>query len=203
MFSHYNYKFKSKMVTIHPGEHFTTSEDLIISTILGSCVSVVFHDPLLHIGGMNHFMLSTAGEQKSITKSNSGRYGMYAMELVINALYKNGSRKSSIVAKVFGGGSVLSSFEAGIDPKGVSANNINFAFTYLKNEGIPVLSHDTGGYNGRKIYFYPKTGKVHVSQVSRLMNRELSIEETEYAKNLRKQKQDPKVTLFRNEPEEE
>ena len=90
-----------------PGEYFVSSEDMVIMTVLGSCIAACIWDPHLNIGGMNHFMLPD-----SDGIDTSGRYGSYAMELLINEMVKAGSRREAMQAKVFGGGQVMASFTA-------------------------------------------------------------------------------------------
>jgi chemotaxis protein CheD len=160
MYKIYNNKIKSYTITILPGEYYASNKNEIIYTILGSCISVVLYDPLLKIGGMNHFMLPEEGKKsdKDFFETQSGRYGINAMELLINSLLKLGTTKSRITAKIFGGSKVLNV----INEKRISIadQNIDFAFKFMETENIPVVSSDTGGTNTRKILFYSGTGKV-------------------------------------------
>ncbi len=146
--------------TIHPGEYKVSDEDIIISTVLGSCVSVALFDPVKKQGGMNHFLLPRYGNGEVTEKSliqQEFRYGLYAMEILINSLMKMGSRKNSLIAKVFGGSEM---FEISSRVTNVGKQNREFALLYLENENIPVISSDLGGPLGRKILFFPKTGKI-------------------------------------------
>src|SRR3546814_17612612 len=89
-------------IKILPGEFQVTSEDIVLVTLLGSCVSACLRDPLAGVGGINHFMLPEA----EALGSSSARYGAYAMEVLINELLKRGARRERLEAKVFGGGTV-------------------------------------------------------------------------------------------------
>src|SRR5258706_7633906 len=105
-FFFYDAHFKNDAVKILPGEYFVYDEDLLIMTTLGSCIAACLWDRNVRIGGMNHFMLpESTGLAGSI---DSGRYGSYAMELLINELLKRGATRSTLEAKVFGGGQVIS-----------------------------------------------------------------------------------------------
>jgi len=123
---------------LHPGEFYASGADLIISTVLGSCIAVVFYDPVRRIGAMNHFMLPGTQREDGYFNTEGGKYGMYAMELAINEMLKLGARREQLRCKVFGGAHVLrggSSNEAS-----VPQNNINFAFNYLETEKITVYT---------------------------------------------------------------
>jgi chemotaxis protein CheD len=170
--------FKEPVIVIQPGEYYASEKGEIISTVLGSCVAVALFDETAKIGGMNHFMLP---EEKSnyqeFYKTRSGRYGMYAMELLINALLKLGANKFKLKAKAFGGANVLSQMPPPGKPKqkslmvneagfSVAEKNVHFALNYLKIEEIPLLNSDVGGGVGRKLFFFTDTNKVLVKKLS-------------------------------------
>ncbi|MBN2521885.1 MAG: chemotaxis protein CheD, partial [Bacteroidales bacterium] len=128
MYTSYNFSLGKNVIFLHPGEYYSSDEDIFIGTLLGSCISVVLYDPHNGIGGLNHFMLPSS-VNKEFYLSKSGKYGMYAMELLINSLMKMGVDKSDMKAKIFGGASVLRQTVPGLNS--VSKNNIDFAFEYL------------------------------------------------------------------------
>ena len=99
--------FKLEAVKILPGEFYATSDDTMIVTVLGSCVSVCLSDPQNNIRGMNHFLLPNDQSQRDSLISESARYGGYAMEVLINQMLKLGAKRNNLVAKVFGGGNVM------------------------------------------------------------------------------------------------
>ncbi len=99
--------FDSPAAKILPGEYFVTEKEMVLVTVLGSCVAACIRDTESGIGGMNHFMLPDEGGKDVV--SNSARYGTYAMEVLINHLLKSGARRNRLEAKVFGGGAVLES----------------------------------------------------------------------------------------------
>jgi len=160
----YNRRFARREVVIHPGEYFSSDEAVVISTILGSCISVALIDSTQNRGGLNHFLLPelTYNQDKSILLQKNARYGVHAMELLINQIMKMGSEKRNLTAKVFGGGSVLS---ARSNEKNVGYQNIQFIIEFLRNEKIPMIASDTGDFCGRKILFFPDTGRVLVKKL--------------------------------------
>jgi chemotaxis protein CheD len=109
MYRRFNSQLKRDMIIIQPGEFYVTKKDEIIGTVLGSCISVCLRDSEKKVGGMNHFMLPGDFRVEDIFNSQSARYGMYAMELILGEIIKLGGGREHLSAKVFGGGHVLSS----------------------------------------------------------------------------------------------
>lgn len=156
-FFFYDAHFKNDAVKILPGEYFVYDEDILIMTTLGSCIAACLWDRHARIGGMNHFMLPEGGDGNT-----SGRYGSYAMELLINELMKRGASRGSLEAKVFGGGAVI----AGMNSINVGERNTNFVMDYLRTERIPVLSKDVMDVYPRKVCFLPASGKAMVKRLA-------------------------------------
>ncbi len=157
-FFFYEAHFQSDAVKILPGEYFVYHEDLLIMTTLGSCIAVCLWDRQAKVGGMNHFMLpDNAG-----SGADSGRYGSYAMELLINELLKMGASRMTLEAKVFGGGAVLS----GMTSLNVGERNTQFVLDYLKTERIPIVSRDVLDVYPRKVCFLPHSGKAMVKRLA-------------------------------------
>ncbi len=154
-FFFYDAHFKNDAVKILPGEYFVHNEDMLIMTTLGSCIAACLYDRNAKVGGMNHFMLPDgAGE--------SGRYGSYAMELLINEMMKRGASRMTMEAKVFGGGQVVS----GMTTMNVGERNTNFVMDYLKTERIPIVSKDVLDVYPRKVCFLPGSGKAMVKRLA-------------------------------------
>ncbi|MFP3959725.1 MAG: chemotaxis protein CheD [Spirochaetaceae bacterium] len=195
MYQHYSSKFEKQIFILHPGEYYATGDPVLISTVLGSCIAVALYDPKLRFGGLNHFMLPGRLDSTNFMMSETGKYGMFAMELLINELIKMGARKERLRAKVFGGGHVLQG-EVGRDG-GVPQSNIRFAFDYLETENIPVESSDVGSTIGRKIFLDPQTFRVLLKRVTGRLIVDVEKEEEEYFERLRR-RQAPRgdVTLF-------
>ncbi len=194
MFKHSISQFEQELITIHPGEFFATRDDTIISTVLGSCVAVGLFDAEARIGGLNHFMLPGEFGKVDLIRSPNAKYGMFAMELLINDMMKLGARKCSLTAKVFGGGSVLR-FVGGGGSK-IPGNNIDFAFEYLKKEGIPIMASDVGGSEPRKIFFFAQSGKVLLKRIAGTQVDLVEREEERYIAGLQKHEPEGEVTLF-------
>jgi len=147
--------FARNAVKIMPGEFFVAREDVVISTVLGSCVAACIWDRSAQVGGMNHFMLPGADTGGDNPAAVSGRYGVFAMEQLINELIKRGARKASLEAKVFGGGAVLRNFST----INVGERNSAFVLQFLKTEGIRVVSQDLLDIYPRRVAFFPVSGR--------------------------------------------
>jgi chemotaxis protein CheD len=159
-FFYYDTHFANEAVKVLPGEHFVHDEDLLIMTTLGSCIAACLWDRDKRIGGMNHFLLPDAASGGK--DSDSGRYGSFAMDLLIGELVKRGAQRASMEAKVFGGGSVVS----GMTSMNVGERNTRFVLDYLRTERITVVSKDVMDIYPRKVCFLPRSGKAMVKRLA-------------------------------------
>ena len=191
MYRYFDNKLKKDTVNLAPGEYFVSGDDLVINTVLGSCVAVALYDPKLKIAGLNHFMLA---ESRTVPDPDSffkiERYGLYAMEALLNGLMKLGSNRNSLQAKIFGGSSVLETNNT-LD---IGADNIRFAEKYLETEKIPILNRDTGGTRARRIYLYPQSFRVLMRRIQ--PNEELSSMMENYKERLSRNEEDGKAVIF-------
>ncbi len=189
---YYDRHFERQAVKILPGEYYVTSGDKLIVTVLGSCVAVCLRDKVTGIGGMNHFLLPNDGSGETGLLTESARYGVYAMELLINHLLKMGTARTRFEAKVFGGGNVL----RGLTVNNVGQRNAEFVLDYLHTEQIPVVAQDLLGEFPRKVYFFPDTGQVLVKRIRTLHNSTISDRESEYRMRVKFTPKSGDVELF-------
>ncbi|OYT89885.1 MAG: chemotaxis protein CheD [Burkholderiales bacterium PBB6] len=154
-FFFYDAHFKNEAVKILPGEYFVDNEDLLVMTTLGSCIAACLWDRQAKVGGMNHFMLPEG-------TGESGRYGTYAMELLINEMMKRGASRLTMEAKIFGGGAVIS----GMNTINVGERNTKFVTEFLATERIPIVSKDVLDIYPRKVCFLPFSGKAMVKRLA-------------------------------------
>jgi len=189
---YYDRSFDTDAAKILPGEYYFTPKDMVIVTVLGSCVAACIRDRVTGIGGMNHFMLPSNGGDSEGLLSPSMRYGTYAMEVLINDLLKAGAKRENLEAKVFGGGNVLRGFTS----MNVGERNAQFVRDYLKAEGIRVVAEDLQDVYPRKVYFFPRTGKVLVKKLKQLHNNTIVNREQDYASMLNKEPISGSVDLF-------
>jgi chemotaxis protein CheD len=138
-----------------PGNLFVHADEHTVLTVLGSCVSVCLWDPRKGIGGINHYMLPLwNGEGLA-----SPRFGNIAIPKLIEKILHLGADRRSLQAKVFGGGDML---KAATTFMNIGQRNIVLAEDMLRDEKIPIISADTGGRHGRKLFFNTRTGVVLV-----------------------------------------
>ena len=172
----------TQCIIIDPGEFYVSTTQEVISTLLGSCVAACLYDPVNNIVGMNHFLLAYRHHSfnRSSLESQEGRYGIHAMELLINDMMAKGANRKNLQAKCFGGGDVL---HLRGDQRGrgcIGGANIDFIREFLKNENIPIISSDFGGNVGRKIYFVGGDHSVFVSIIGKQKEREIERGERVY-----------------------
>ena len=156
-FFYYDPHFQLNSAKVLPGEYFVSRDEMAIVTVLGSCIAACLWDRFMRIGGMNHFMLPD-GDSSDV----SGRYGSYAMELLINEMLKLGARRESMQAKIFGGAQVMANFTT----MNVGERNTSFVTEYLQTERIPIVSEDVLDIYPRKVVFFPSTGKAMVKRLA-------------------------------------
>lgn len=189
---YFDREHNAEAAKILPGEYFATGRDMVLVTVLGSCVCACIRDRVNKIGGMNHFMLPDSGQDKNNPLGESARYGVYAMEILINQLLKMGAKRSNLEAKVFGGASVLRGFTV----NNVGERNAEFVLQFLKTEKIPVVAEDLLDIYPRKVYFFPTTGRVRVKNLKQVHNDTIISREAEYNTRLHYSKLEGDVELF-------
>ena len=189
---YFDSQFNIDAAKILPGEYYVTGRDMLLVTVLGSCVSACIRDRSSGIGGMNHFMLPHGGQDENSIVSTSARYGSYAMEVLINQLLKLGAKRNNLEAKVFGGGNVLRGFTVA----NVGQRNANYVLEYLDTENIRIASQDLLDIYPRKVYFFPQSGKVLVKKLKSAHNDTIIEREKEYSSRLEHAKVEGEVELF-------
>lgn len=189
---YFDRNFDIEAAKILPGEYYVTGRDMLLVTVLGSCVSACIRDPSTGIGGMNHFMLPEGGGDEHNPLSASARYGGYAMEVLINQLVKLGASRSRLEAKVFGGAAVLRGFTT----VNVGQKNSEFVIDYLRSERIRVLAQDLLDLFPRKVYFWPATGRVMVRKLKTVHNNTIVEREKDYGQRLQSSSISGDVELF-------
>ena len=167
-------------VKIHIGEIYTSAEPTVIETILGSCVSVCLFDPVKKTGGMNHILLPGKADLEKF--DDTTRYGINAMEVLINSMMKLGSRRKNILSKIFGGAHIIKSIDMHMSP---GPKNVRFVEDFLQLEEIPIISRNTGGNNGRKIFFHTHTGDVILKTLANPSFEAVTREESQFTELVR------------------
>ncbi|MEL6682220.1 MAG: chemotaxis protein CheD [Pseudomonadota bacterium] len=145
--------YQTRIDAVIQGEYNVSSRpEIVLSTVLGSCVSVCLFDRSVGIGGMNHYLLADSGT----AAGNNLKYGAHAMELLVNGLLRAGASRGNLEAKIFGGSLMSGRFDH------IGPRNAEFAIGYLRDENLPVIAEDTGGTTARRVNFHPVTGQARV-----------------------------------------
>ncbi len=162
--TYFDREFDKQAIKLLPNEYFVSGNDVVLTTVLGSCVSACIRDEFAGVGGMNHFMLpddESPGADRMV--SASMRYGSFALEVLINELLKAGARRERLEAKVFGGGAVLGNMTT----LNIGDRNADFVLRYLKTEEIRVVAQDLRGPHARRVSYFPQSGKAMVRRLTR------------------------------------
>ncbi|WP_348674702.1 chemoreceptor glutamine deamidase CheD [uncultured Abyssibacter sp.] len=154
---YFDRRFNVDAIKLLPGEFAGEADNTMLVTILGSCVAACLWDEQAGVGGMNHFMLPGDGG----VQTGSGRYGVHAMEQLINRLLSLGAERARLRAKLFGGAAVVRS----MTQSDVGESNISFVGNYLKTERIPVVASDLAGPWPRRVHFFAGCGRAFVKRL--------------------------------------
>ena len=150
-----------RRIPIVQGENAVVSEPhVMVSTLLGSCVAACLYDPVAKVGGMNHFLLGEPGANHRISGAEMARYGVHAMELLINGMMAKGAQRGRLQAHLYGGANILSGLGA------IGSSNAAFARRFMETEGIHIAHTDMGGSLARKIEFLPYEGRSRCTKVA-------------------------------------
>jgi two-component system chemotaxis response regulator CheB len=146
-------------VFILPGEYFISKQPHIISTLLGSCVAVCLYHPGQKFGGMNHYMLPT-----SATKEKSGKYGDYAIGVLLQFMERTLGNLAGLEAIISGGANVVSNISTGAQ---IGPRNIEIARQTLQKHHIKIIAENVGGNVGLKLHYQNWDNKLTIEKMDR------------------------------------
>ena len=145
---------RTGQINLVQGEYAVSADGSVaLTTILGSCVAACMRDSRAGVGGMNHFLLGEPDPAHQIRVEDMHRYGIHAMELLINGMMQKGAARTRLRAHVYGGATIIAAFG------GISTANGDFALRFLKTENIPIGRCELGGVGARKVEFVPWEGR--------------------------------------------
>jgi chemotaxis protein CheD len=161
-----------KIHIVQGEQHVDNDPAVVLTTILGSCIAACLWDPMAGVGGMNHFLLPGNDAQARGGQGNeaSMRYGVHAMELLVNALLRRGATRPHLQAKLFGGARMIKGLTD------IGELNASFAEQFLSAEGIAVIGGSLRGEQGRRIQFWPVSGRARQVLLARETAQILSAE---------------------------
>lgn len=145
-----------RQVYLHPGDIYVSRQPAHISIIVGSCVAVCIYNPHLKFGGATHYLLPSL---RGAERPNSPRYGDFAIKQLLDQMKLEGSKRTELLAHVYGGACVLDSFRESLEVS-IGNKNVRLALDMLMEESIPIVKRETGGEKGRKITMRTDTGEI-------------------------------------------
>jgi len=138
---------------LYPGTLFVHRQPHLVTTVLGSCVSVCLWNQTSHLGGINHYLLPLWNGEGLQTP----KYGNIAIAKLVDKVRTLSNPGDKLIAKVFGGASMWEKTEGLL---AIGQRNIEFALEALESHKIPIVGSDLGGYYGRKVIFNSGDGTV-------------------------------------------
>jgi chemotaxis protein CheD len=189
----YSQSLKRTVLVLKPGDYHATAKGEVLYTVVGSCIAACIYDTQKTIGGMNHFMLPGLIHPDEMLTSELGRYGMFAMELLVGELIKLGAKRKDLQAKLFGGGHVLKFRQRDGD---ITGSNIQFARKYLELEGIPIVKQDLGGTVARKVLFFSDSFRVLMKRIEVRVSDRLLQEEQVYRSKVFEKPSEPQAVFM-------
>ena len=189
---YFDHNHEITVVKIFSGDCYVSDQPgEMLVTILGCCVAACIRDPIIGVGGMNHFLLpGTLEDGGDADDGKALRYGVYAMEQLINEILKRGGNKSRLEIKLFGGGNVTNNSAA------IGSKNALFVQEFFRKEGLAVATEDLGGDLPRRIHYYSDTGKVMMRKLKRREDMVVVEEEQQFDSLLRKTPLEGSIDLF-------
>jgi chemotaxis protein CheD len=148
-----------RRLNIYQGETRVSDEaDVVLTTVLGSCIAACLYDPVVKVGGINHFLLAEPGRDTDVASMQ--RYGVYAMEVLINAMLSRGATRNALKARIYGGASMRDGY------RDIGGTNATFARRFLADERIALVGEDVGGVGARRVEFRPALGLARCRTIS-------------------------------------
>lgn len=186
---YFDHNLELTVVKLISGDwHVSTGGEMLV-TILGSCVAACLRDPVAKVAGMNHFMLP-GDPARAIQECDAARYGVHAMEQLINGLMKRGARRERLELKLFGGGNVLKNSTQ------IGSRNAEFIRDFARREGLSIASEDMEGPCPRRVHYFTDSGKVRVRRLQREEDLRILQVERDYAERLKQKPVEGDVELF-------
>lgn len=188
---YYSGRFQANTLKVFLGNHLVSDRpDVMMVTTLGSCVAACIWDPVVAVGGMNHFLLPQVPETDHPTADDAARYGSVAMERLINAVLARGGQRARLQVKVFGGARVIdSSFDIG-------GQNGRFVLDYVQREGLTLTGQDLGGGSARRIHWFPHTGRALRKLLRPEAMAQTASRELDFRRSLRERPVEGDIELF-------
>lgn len=148
---------------LKPGGIYLGEQPTVVTTTLGSCVSLIFFNQLHRLGAICHALLPTDDHQEK-----SFRFVDRSFYWMLEQFQSRGIASKQIMVKLFGGADVLECFQGNCRTVTVGQQNIHQALEMFKAQGLQVQASNLGSTLGRKIFFFTHTGEVLLKHVEKV-----------------------------------
>ena len=162
------YDIEMPSLNLNPGEIYLGKGPAVITTILGSCVSVTMHHAKSGISAISHGQLPRCSMEGPCKDSCPDRHKFVecSIETILNKFDTLGLNRLGIEVKIFGGSDMFG-FQSSSISKSVGRENIEVAQKTIEDKGLKIAAGDIGGYQGRKIVFFAHTGDVFLKRINK------------------------------------
>lgn len=189
---HFDREIGALAIKVDQADYYVSSQpNEYLVTVLGSCIAVCMRDPAVMCGGMSHFALPEETGVQDTLPSLQLRYGAYSIERLINALAARGAARHRLEVKVFGGANVIES-----ETK-IGFRNADFVEQYFEREGIAIMARHLRGQSGRKVRYFPMTGRAQVKLLTPDVAPLIARHESEVERNVAQKPATGSTTIFR------
>lgn len=155
-------------VYIHPGEACFSSNPIVVSTVLGSCISITMYSSKIKYAGISHCQLPSSRDCKRDCDNcrEPFKYVNCTIIQMVKKFEELQIQRKDIEVKIFGGADVLKTTNGGKRIGTVGKQNIQMALDTLAKYNMSATVIDVGGIQGRKIFFMTETGDIFLNRLN-------------------------------------
>jgi chemotaxis protein CheD len=136
----------------------SSTEDVLITYSLGSCIAVCLYDANVKVGGMLHYQLPDSKVDPERAKAKPFMFADTGMMLLIGKLASMGANTKRMRVKIAGGA------EMATGPKGFDIGKRNYLAIrkLMWKHGMFIDGEDVGGHSPRNMYMNIDSGDVTI-----------------------------------------
>jgi chemotaxis protein CheD len=153
---------------LHPGEVFFSKKPFLVSTVLGSCLSITMFDYNTKLGAISHCQLPicSGANHRCVNCFEPYKFVKCTVKQMIKKFEENRVRRSDLEVKIFGGADVLS-IESVSYNNSIGQQNIVAAQMAILDNELNLVAVDVGGCEGRQINFTTNNGEIFLHRIKR------------------------------------
>ncbi len=151
------------LIFLKPAEIYLGDQPAIVTTTLGSCVSIIFYDRVHNLSAISHALLPAANGQR-----NRFKYVDSGFSWMLEQFQLRGVKMDRVQVKLFGGADLLEYDNGDFRKATIGQQNIQKALELVEAHGLNLKASNLGGTLGQKIFFYTQCGKVLVKKIEKV-----------------------------------